>query len=129
MLYVIALITVNHISVMAFPRLNLRASLTLHETRSVHDLMNRQKIEFITYIYISYRLSSINFQLSYNLAGFLDILNHTRHNGELGTAKRQIHAFNVMTIRAQRQAKASKQAMLLDSVDVSPPNSVCVGVA
>ena len=80
-------VTVNHISVMMFPRLNLRASLTLHETRSVHDLMNRQKIEFITYIYFLYCLSSINFQLSNNLAGFLDILNYTRHNGGLGTAK------------------------------------------
>ena len=40
--------------------------------------------------------------------------------------KRQIHAFNVMTIRARRQTKASKQAMLLDSVDVSPPKQrVC----
>ena len=77
----------NHISVITFPKFNLRASLTLHETQSVHGLMNRQKIEFITYIYILYCLSSINFQLTYNLAGFLDILNYTRHNGELGTAK------------------------------------------
>ena len=74
-------VTVNHISVITFPRLNL-ASLALHETRSVHDLMNRQKIEFITYIYIF-----IVCQLSYNLAGFLDILNYIRHKGGLGAAK------------------------------------------
>ena len=111
---------------MMFPRLNLRASLTLHETLSVHDLMNRQKIEFITYIYILYCLSSINFQLSYNLAGFLDILNYTRHNRGFGTAKRQIPAFNVMTIRARLQTNASKQTTLLDGVDVGPPKQrVC----
>ena len=27
-------------------------TLTLHETRSIHDSMNRPKIEFIAYIYI-----------------------------------------------------------------------------
>ena len=31
----------------------LRASLTLQETRSIHDSMNIPKIEFIAYIYIS----------------------------------------------------------------------------
>ena len=35
------------------------------------------KIEFITYIYIIYCPSSINFQFTYNLAGFLDILDFT----------------------------------------------------
>ena len=34
-----------------------------------------QKIKFITNIYILYYQSSIHFQLSPNLAGFLDILN------------------------------------------------------
>ena len=37
--------------------------------------MNRLKIEFITYIYILYYQSSINFQFSPNLAGIWDILN------------------------------------------------------
>ena len=46
-----------------------------------------KNIEFISYIYILYCMSIINFQLSYNLAGFLDILNYTRQNGGLGTAK------------------------------------------
>ena len=50
-------------------------TLTLQETRSIHDSMNISKIEFITYIYISYYQSSINFQLSPSLAGFPDILN------------------------------------------------------
>ena len=48
---------------------------TLRETRSIHDSMNIPKIEFITYIYILYYQSSINFQFSLNLAGFQDILN------------------------------------------------------
>ena len=50
-------------------------TLTLQETRSIHDSMNIPKIEFITYIYILYYQSSINFQFSTNLAGFPDILN------------------------------------------------------
>ena len=45
-------------------------TLTLQETRSIHDSMNIPKIEFITYIYILYFQSSINFQFSPNLAGF-----------------------------------------------------------
>ena len=43
----------------------LRASLTLHETRSIHDSMNIPKIEFITYIYIIYYQPSINFHLTW----------------------------------------------------------------
>ena len=50
-------------------------TLTLQETRSIHDSMNIPKIEFITYIYILYYKSSINFQFSSTLAGFPDILN------------------------------------------------------
>ena len=53
----------------------IQSSLTLQETWYVHDSMNRPKIEFITYIYILYYQSSINFQISHNLAGFPDILN------------------------------------------------------
>ena len=50
-------------------------TLTLQETRSIHDSMNFPKIDFITYIYILNYQSSINFQFSPNLAGFPDILN------------------------------------------------------
>ena len=50
-------------------------TLTLQETRSIHESMNIPKIEFITYIYILYYQSSINFQFSPNMAGFRDILN------------------------------------------------------
>ena len=50
-------------------------TLTLQETRSIRESMNIPKIEFITYIYILYHQSSINFQFSPNLAGFPDILN------------------------------------------------------
>ena len=49
--------------------------LTLQETRSFHDSMNRPKIEFVTYIYILYYQSSIHFQFLPNLAGFPYILN------------------------------------------------------
>ena len=48
--------------------------LTLQEIRSIHDSMNSPKIDFITYIYILYYQSSINFQFSPNLAGFPDFL-------------------------------------------------------
>ena len=54
---------------------NLGFTLTLHETRSIHDSMNIPKNEFITYIYSLYYQSSINFQFSPNLAGFPYILN------------------------------------------------------
>ena len=50
-------------------------TLFLQETRSIHDSMNLPKIEFITYIYILYYQSSINFQFSPHLAGIPDILN------------------------------------------------------
>ena len=36
-------------------------SNTLHETGGIHDAMNIPKVEFITYIYILYYKSSINF--------------------------------------------------------------------
>ena len=42
------------------------------ELRSIHDSMNLPKIEFITYIYILYYQSSINFQFSPNFTGFPD---------------------------------------------------------
>ena len=50
-------------------------TLFLQETRSIHDSMNILKIEFITYIYILYYQSSVNFKFSSNLAGFPDISN------------------------------------------------------
>ena len=43
--------------------------------QSIHDSMNISKIEFITYIYILYYQSSINFQFLPNLASFPDIFN------------------------------------------------------
>ena len=59
----------------------------MEETRSIHDSMNIPKIEFITYIYILYYQSTINFQILPNLAGFRDILNEIRHNVGYGIAK------------------------------------------
>ena len=50
-------------------------TLTLQETQSIRDSMTFTKVEFSTYIYISYYQSSINFQFSSYLAGFPDILN------------------------------------------------------
>ena len=60
---------------------------TLQETISIHDSMNIPKIEFITYIYILYYQSRINFQFSPNLVGFPDLLNKIRHNVGFGIAK------------------------------------------
>ena len=82
--------------------------------------MNPPKIEFIAYIYILYYQSSINFQFSPNLAGFPDILNYIRHNVGFEQSKRQFSALNIMEIRVQRHANVSKQATLLDGLDVSP---------
>ena len=62
-------------------------TFTLQYTRSIHDSMNLPKIEFIAYIYILYYQSSINFQFSPNLTGFIDILNEIRHNVGFGIAK------------------------------------------
>ena len=84
------------------------------------------KTELITYIYKLYCLSSINFQFSYNFPGFRDILNYTRHNGALGTAKTPNSRFNVMPIHARRQTNVSKQTTFLDGIDVGPPKQrVC----
>ena len=55
-------------------------TLTLQDTRSIHDSMNLPKMEFISYIYILYYHSRINFKFSPNMAGFQDILNKIRHN-------------------------------------------------
>ena len=87
--------------------------------------MNRQKSNLLL-IFIFYIVCQVPiFNVSCNLAGFLDILNYTIHNGGLGTAKTPIPACNVMTIRALRQTNVSKQTTLLDGVDVRPP---CVGI-
>ena len=83
--------------------------------------MNRPKMEFITYIYILFYQSSINFQISPNLAGFRDILNQIRHNVGFGTAKCQIPTLNVMVIHVQLNTDVSKETTLLDGVDVGPP--------
>ena len=53
----------------------LHVNFARDPNRSIHDSMNIPKIEFITYIYILYYHSSINFQLSPYLAGFPDIWN------------------------------------------------------
>ena len=50
-------------------------TFSLQETQNIHDSMNIPKNEFITYIYILCFKSSINYQISPNLAGFPDNLN------------------------------------------------------
>ena len=62
-------------------------ALTLQETHCAHDSVNRPKIECITYIYILYYQSSINFQFLPNLAGFPGTLNEIRYNGSFRIAK------------------------------------------
>ena len=93
----------------------------MQDTRSNHDSRNLPKIDFIAFICILYYQSSIKFQFSPNLPGFPDILNLIRHNVGFGTAKTpKISALNVMAMRVKRHANVSKQAMLLDGLDVSP---------
>ena len=61
-------------------------TLTLQETRSVHDLMNRQ-ISNLLLIFIFYIVCQVPISKFLITWHFLDILNYTRHNGGLGTAK------------------------------------------
>ena len=101
-------------------------TLTLQETRSIHDSRNKPKIEFITYIFILYYLSSINFLFSPNLAGFPDTLNKADITEVSEEPKRQISVLNIMGIRVKRHTNVSKQTTLLDGVDVGPPiRGVC----
>ena len=53
----------------------LRATCQLGKRPEVFMSHEQTKIEFITYIYILYYHSSIDFQFSSKLAGFPDILN------------------------------------------------------
>ena len=50
-------------------------TLAFQETGSIHYYMEKQKIEFITYIYILYYQPSVNLNFSRKLAGLPDILN------------------------------------------------------
>ena len=91
--------------------------------------MNFPKIEFITYIYILYYQSSINFQFSPNLAGFPDILNRFRHNVGFDIAKNAKHprltswryVFNVT------QTSVNKQRYWMD-LTLARSNGAYVGV-
>ena len=74
-----------------------------------------------TNIYILNNQSSIKYQFSPTLAGYLDILNLIRHNGGFGIAKTPNFALNVMAIRDQRHANVSKQTSLLGGLDVGTP--------
>ena len=88
-------------------------TLTLQETQSIHGSMNIPKNEFITYIYILYYQSSINFQFSPDLAGFPDILNKIRHNVGFGIAKTPNSVLNVMAIHVQGHPNVNKKSNVI----------------
>ena len=87
--------------------------LTVQETQSIHDPMNRQKFEFITYIYFKL---SVKYQFS---PGFPDILIKSDIT-DFGIVKTPNFQLNFMVIRVQRHTNISKQTALLDGVDVGP---------
>ena len=91
--------------------------LTLKESQSVHNSMNRPKLNVIL-IFTFYII--VKYQFSPNLAGFLDILNEIRHSGGLRITKSQISALNVMATHEQRQGNFIKQT-LWDGIDFGPP--------
>ena len=78
----------------------------------------------IYYLYL-YCLSTINFQFSYYLAGFLDIFSYTRHNGGLGTAK----SLNSGVEPHDEMCSMSNKQRYWMALTLVRPNSVCVGVA
>ena len=101
-------------------------TLTLQETRSVHDLMNRKQsnLLLIFVFYIVCQVSSINFYITWLVFWIFSIILDITEGWE--QPKRHIPAFNAMTIRARRQTNVSKQTTLLDGVDVVPPKQrVC----
>ena len=105
-------------------------TLTLQETRSIYDSMNIPKIEYITYIDISYYQSSINFQFSPNFTGFPDILSEIRHNVGFGIAQntkfpRLTSWRNVFNVT---QTSVNKQRYWMD-LTLARSNGVFVGVA
>ena len=69
------------------------------------------------YFYLNF-IISVTYQFS--ILPYLAILKKIRHDGGFGIAKRHISAINATAIRVQHQANVSKQATLLDYVDVGP---------
>ena len=82
--------------------------LTLQKTRSVHDLMNRQKSDLllIFIFYIVCQVSIFNFHIMWLVFWILKFILDIMEGWE--QPKRQIPVFNVMKIRVQRQAKHSE---------------------
>ena len=102
------------------------SGLMQSKTRSVHDLMNRQKLNlFLVFIFhIVCQVSIFNFHITWLVFWIFLIILDIREGQQQPT--RPIPAFNVMAIRARRQTNVSKQTPLLDGVDVGPPkHCVC----
>ena len=88
---------------------------------SVHEIMNRQKsnLLLIFIFYIVCQVSSFNFHITWLVCWIFSIILEIMEVWE--EPKRQIPAFNVMTIHTRRQTNVSKQRTLLDGFDVGPP--------
>ena len=93
-------------------------TLTLKDDQSIHGSMNLPKIEFIAYIYILLPIKFHFFFITWLVFQIFYIKSDITYG--LEQPKRQISALNVMAIRVQRHTNASKQATLLDGLDVSP---------
>ena len=101
-------------------------TLTLPETRCVHDSMNRPKknLLLIFTVYIISQVSIVNFHLSCLVFRIILIKSDITEVSEW--PKRQISVLYAMTIRDQRHTNVSKQTTLLDGVDVVHPNGAFV---
>ena len=94
--------------------------LTLQETQSVHDLMNRQKsnLLLIFIFYIVCQVSVFNFHITWLV--FLILLISLDIGEGREQQKHPIPTFNVMMIHTGHQTSVSKQITLLDGVDLGP---------
>ena len=95
-------------------------TLTLQDTRSIHNSMNLLKLNLLL-IFTFYKISQVsifNFHLAWLFFQIFWIKSDITQC--LEQAKRQISALNVMAIRVQRHTNVSKQETLLEGLDVSP---------
>ena len=101
-------------------------TMTLQETLYVHASMNRPKIEFITFIYILYYQSSINFHPTWLVFRIFSIKSAITEVSE--QPKHQISPLNVMVMRFQQHTNVSIQCYWM-ALTLVHPNGTYVGVA
>ena len=92
---------------------------TLQETRSVHDLMSRQKSILLLIFYIVCQVSIFNVHITWLVIWIISIILDITEGWE--QPKRQIPVFDAITLSVRRPTNVSKQTTLLDGVDVGPP--------